>query len=154
VSVTDKRSAGVPPSEKEIYERTVCRGNRTSPVSRASDHVLRLTPYVALVTVCSMALEKRDGNLYYYRHVRDGLRVRKVYVGSGELALLAHEDDLIRRAAEKHKRKEEREEREKLEALASSVDELSDVAEILARASLVAGGYRRYQGHWRLKRSE
>ncbi len=119
-----------------------------------SDRVLRSTLCVALATVCSMALEKRDGNLYYYRHVRDGDRVRKIYVGSGELARTAHEQDLIKRAAEEHKRKEEREEREKLEALASSVDELSDVAEILARASLVAGGYRRYQGHWRLKRSD
>jgi hypothetical protein len=101
-----------------------------------------------------LALEKRDGNLYYYRHVRDGDRLRKIYVGSGEIALLAHEHDVIKRAAEEHKRNEEREEREKLEALASSVEELSDVAEIITRASLVAGGYRRYQGHWRLKRSD
>jgi hypothetical protein len=116
------------------------------------DRVLRSTPCVALVTVCSkLALEKRDGNLYYYRHVRDGDRVRKVYVGSGELALLAYEHDLIKRATEEHKRNEER---EKLEALVSSVEEFSDLAEIITRACLVAGGYRRYQGHWRLKRSE
>jgi hypothetical protein len=131
----------------------VCRGKRTSLVSGASDHVLRLTPCVALVTVCSkLALEKRDGNLYYYRHVRDADRVRKVYVGSGEIALLAHEHDLIKRAAEKHKRKEEREERERLEALVSFVEELSDLAEIITRACLVAGGYRRYQSHWRKRR--
>jgi hypothetical protein len=120
-----------------------------------SDRVLRSTPFVALVTVCSkLALEKRNGNLYYYRHVRDGDRVRKIYVGSGEIALLAHEHDLIKRAAEEHKWNEEREEREKFEALASSVEELRDVAEILTRAYLIASGYRRYQGHWRLKRSE
>ncbi len=101
-----------------------------------------------------MALETRDGNLYYYRHVRDGDRVRKVYVGSGELARIAYEQDLIKRAAEEHKRKEEREEREKLETLVSSVEELSEVAEIITRAYLIASGYRRYQGHWRLKRSE
>jgi hypothetical protein len=99
-----------------------------------------------------MALEKRDGNLYYYRHVRDGDRVRKVYVGSGELARIAYEQDLIKREAEEHKRKEEREEREKLEALVSSVEELSEVAEIITRAYLIAGGYRRYQGHWRKRR--
>jgi hypothetical protein len=101
-----------------------------------------------------MALEKRDGNLYYYRHVRDGDKVRKIYVGSGELALLAHEHDHIKRTIRKHRQQEEREEREKLEALVSSVEELSDLAEIITRACLVAGGYRRYQGHWRLKRSE
>jgi hypothetical protein len=120
-----------------------------------SDRVLRYPAFVALVTVCiKLALEKRDGNLYYYRHVRDGDRVRKVYVGSGELALLAHEHDLIKRAAEEHKRKEEREEREKLEVLVSSVEEFCEVTEIITRACLIAGGYRRYQGHWRLKRSE
>jgi hypothetical protein len=99
-----------------------------------------------------MALEKRDGNIYYYRHVRDGDRVCKIYVGSGELALLAHEHDLIKCAAEEHKRKEEREEREKLEALVSSVEEFCEVTEILTRAYLVAKGYRRYQGHWRKRR--
>ena len=31
-----------------------------------------------------MALEKRGGNLYYYRSIRDGDKVRKVYVGAGE----------------------------------------------------------------------
>jgi hypothetical protein len=120
-----------------------------------SDRVLRSTPCVALVTVCSkLALEKRDGNIYYYRHVRDGDRVRKVYVGSGELARVAYEQDLIKRTAEKHRRKEEREEWEELVGLASSVEELCDVTEILTRAHLIASGYRRYQGHWRLKRSE
>jgi hypothetical protein len=101
-----------------------------------------------------LALEKRDGRLYYYRHMRDGDRVRKIYVGSGELARIACEQDLIKRTIEEHKRKEEREEREKLEALASSVEELSDVVEIITRACLIASGYRRYQGHWRLKRSD
>ena len=99
-----------------------------------------------------MALEKRDGNLYYYRHVRDGLRVRKVYVGSGELARVAYKQDLIKRTAEKHRRNEEREEQERLEALASSVEEFCEVTEILTRAYLIASGYRRYQGHWRKRR--
>jgi hypothetical protein len=99
-----------------------------------------------------MALEKRNGNLYYYRHVRDGDRVRKVYVGSGELARIAYEQDLNKRTAAEHKRKEEREEREELEGLASSVEELCEVTEILTRAYLIASGYRRYQGHWRKRR--
>ncbi len=99
-----------------------------------------------------MALETRDGNLYYYRHVRDGDRVRKVYVGSGELARVVYEQDLTKRTAEKHRRKEEREEWEELEGLASSVEELCDVTEILTRAYLIASGYRRYQRHWRKRR--
>jgi len=133
----------------------VCRGKRTSLVSGASDHVLRLTPCVALVTVCSkLALEKRDGNLYYYRHLRDADRVRKIYVGSGELARIAYEQDLIKRTIEKYRQQEEREEWEELVGLASSVEKFCEVTEILTRAYLIASGYRRYQRHWRLKRSD
>jgi hypothetical protein len=99
-----------------------------------------------------MTLEKRDGNLYYYRSVRDGEKVRKVYMGSGELARIAHEREIRNRAAEERERQEELKEREKLEALASPVVGLCEVAEILVRAHLIAGGYRRYQGHWRLRR--
>ena len=101
-----------------------------------------------------MALEKRNGRLYYYRHVRDGDRVRKVYVGSGELARIAYEQDLVKRTIEKHRHQEEQEEWEELEGLTSSVEELCEVTEILTRAYLIASGYRRYHGHWRLKRSD
>jgi hypothetical protein len=99
-----------------------------------------------------MALENRGGNLYYYRSVRRGDEVRKVYMGSGELARTAHERDVVSRAAEEHRRQEERGELEKLEALAAPVLEVDEAAEVLARAALVAGGYRRHKGEWRLAR--
>jgi hypothetical protein len=99
-----------------------------------------------------LALEKRNGRLYYYRHVREGDRVRKVYVGSGELARIAYEQDLVERTIEKHRQQEEQEEWEELEGLASSVEELCEVTEILTRAHLIASGYRRYQRHWRKRR--
>ena len=43
-----------------------------------------------------MALEKRGGNLYYYRSIRCSDKVRRVYVGSGELARIAHEREMAR----------------------------------------------------------
>jgi hypothetical protein len=55
-----------------------------------------------------MALEKRNGNLYYYRSVRDGEPVRKVYVGSGELARIAHVRDVMCRAARHDERGDRR----------------------------------------------
>ena len=100
-----------------------------------------------------MALEKRDGNLYYYRSVRDGEKVRKVYWGSGELARIAHEREIMNRAAREHERREACKELERLEALAAPVLELCEAAEILAHAHLIASGYRRYQGHWRKRRA-
>ena len=37
-----------------------------------------------------MTLERRDGRLYYYRSVRDGEKVRKLYVGAGEVARICY----------------------------------------------------------------
>ena len=71
-----------------------------------------------------MALEKRDGNLYYYRSVRSGDEVRKVYVGSGEIARLAHEWDVMSRTEEKAERGRAQDEVERMEALGAPVREL------------------------------
>ena len=69
-----------------------------------------------------MSLEERNGKLYYYRSVRHGDTVRRVYVGSGELARIAHEGDVAEReaerAAEENARREAELERARLEALA------------------------------------
>jgi hypothetical protein len=101
-----------------------------------------------------MALEKRDGNLYYYRSMRDRKgRPRKVYLGTGELARIVSEQDAIRRAAEEAERKRQRAEVERLEALAAPVLEIDEAAEVLARASLIASGYHRHKGEWRHARN-
>ncbi len=99
-----------------------------------------------------MALEKRSGNLYYYRSIRRGGQVHKVYVGAGELARNAHERQLMNRAAEGHRRGAERAERERLEALVAPVAEISEAAEVLARAHLIAAGCHRHKGEWRRER--
>jgi hypothetical protein len=96
-----------------------------------------------------MALEKRGGNLYYYRSIRRDDKVRRVYVGSGELATIAHERDLMDRAVEEGRRQEERRELENLESLAAPVLEVGEAAEILTRAHLIASGCHRHKGEWR-----
>ena len=104
-----------------------------------------------------MSLEERNGKLYYYRSVRHGDTVRRVYVGSGELARIAHEGDVAEReaerAAEEHARREAELERERLEALAAPVEELSEAADILACAHLIAAGCHRHKGEWRRARN-
>jgi hypothetical protein len=94
-----------------------------------------------------VALERRAGNLYYYRSVRDGERVRKVYVGAGEVARISHESDVLVRAGQEA-------ERQRLEALSAPVLELSEASEVLARAHLIAAGCHRHKGEWRHARGE
>jgi hypothetical protein len=100
-----------------------------------------------------VTLERRDGNLYYYRSIRDGEKVRKVYVGAGKIARISHEGDILRRTGRKTQREKQRAELERLDALAAPVEELSEAAEILARAHLIASGCHTHKGEWRRARS-
>ena len=101
-----------------------------------------------------MTLERRNGRPYYYRSVRDGERVRKVYVGAGEIARISHEEDMLQRTTREAERKREKEELERLKALAAPVLEISEAAEILAHAHLIAAGYHRHKGEYRRARGE
>ena len=99
-----------------------------------------------------MALERRNGELYYYRSVREGERVRKVYLGAGDLARIARDEELMSRALKVAERERQREEVERLEVLAAPVAELCEISEILARAHLVTAGCHRHKGEWRRQR--
>lgn len=99
-----------------------------------------------------MAWEERGGGRYYYRtHWVNGRPVKE-YVGGGLAGRLASESDRIDRERRVARALEERREREKLEALAAPVLELSEAAEILARAHLIAAGFHRHKGEWRHER--
>ena len=81
-----------------------------------------------------------------------GDRVVREYIGGGLAGQLAAEGDRVERERREAEALREKQERQKLEDLASPVLELCEAAEILARAHLVAGGYRRVEGHWRRRR--
>jgi hypothetical protein len=99
-----------------------------------------------------VAWEERGGGRYYYRtHWVNGRPVKE-YVGGGLAGRLASESDHIDRERREARALEERREREKLEALAAPVLELSEAAEILARAHLIAAGFHRHKGEWRHER--
>jgi hypothetical protein len=100
-----------------------------------------------------VTLERRNGQLYYYRSVRDGEKVRKVYVGAGEFARICYETDILRRTSRRAQRERERAELEKLKSLVAPLEEVSDVADVLVIAHLVDGGYRKRKGEWRRARS-
>ena len=99
-----------------------------------------------------MALEHRAARPYYYRHVRDGEKIRKEYVGAGFVAELASEADRIERERDAAEKGRNERELELLEALIVPILELSQASEVLARAELVGGGYHRHKGEWRRMR--
>jgi len=68
------------------------------------------------------------------------------------LAEIVAEDDRAKRELAEAEREREKEELEKMEALAAPVLELSEAAEILAHAHLIAAGYHRHKGEYRRAR--
>jgi hypothetical protein len=100
-----------------------------------------------------VTLEHRNGRLYYYRSVRDGEKVRKLYVGAGEFARICSETDILRRNSRRAQRERERAELERLEGLVAPLEEVSEAAKVLLIAHLVAGGHRKHKGEWRRARS-
>ena len=97
-----------------------------------------------------MGWENRErGGPYYTRSRREGGRVVREFVGGGLAGRLASEADRIARERREVRALAEKREREKLEALAAPVLELSEAAEILAHAHLIAAGCHRHKGEWR-----
>jgi hypothetical protein len=102
-----------------------------------------------------VAWEERSGRRYYYRSVRRGGSVVKEYLGTGPVAEATAQLD-----EEDRRRREEaaeawKEEMRRMEEVEVPIEELCDAAETLARAALVAAGYRQHnRGEWRLRRGE
>jgi hypothetical protein len=117
--------------------------------------VLRLVRCPAFVTVSNVAWEERGGRRYYYRSVRRGGCVVKEYLGTGPVAEATAQLD-----EEDRRRREEaaeawKEEMRRMEEVEVPIEALCDAAETLARAALVAAGYRQHnRGEWRLKRGD
>ena len=106
--------------------------------------VLRFIRCPAFVTIRNVAWEERGGYRYYYRSVRRGARVVKEYVGTGPVAEATAQLDEENRRKRDEEAKAWEEERRRMEALEAPIEELCDAAETLARAALLAAGYRQH----------
>jgi hypothetical protein len=85
--------------------------------------------------------KRRSGHSYYYSARRVGRRVVKTYLGSGRLgATAAGLADRQRRADD---RAEWADQRREMDALDTPLSELNALADLMARAALLAAGYRR-----------
>lgn len=99
-----------------------------------------------------MALEKRNGNYYYYRKERDGNRVVSKYYGRGELAFLVAQMDEIEREEKEIKTLENLRFRQETEAIDQEIDLYeSKVKEITTETLISLGFYKTKSREWRLK---
>lgn len=95
-----------------------------------------------------------DKGRYYTRSRKVSGRVVREYVGTGEVADLAAEMDASKRADREAERKARHTEKAELDALDASVKELDELADLLARAALLAAGFRQHnRGAWRKRRA-
>jgi hypothetical protein len=90
---------------------------------------------------------------YYYRVRKVNGRVVREYVGAGRVAVLLAQLDALDREKLAIARAEQKAARARLDALATPFTELNEIADLLARAALLAAGYRQHKrGEWRKKR--
>ena len=101
-----------------------------------------------------MAWEERNGHRYYYQAERDeDGKVKKRYIGNGEIAeLVAHADE-TRRQSREARQAREREELERLQTADAALEEFCKAVDTITRAALVAAGYRNHKDEWRLRRN-
>jgi hypothetical protein len=94
-----------------------------------------------------------DCGRYYTRSRKVNGRVVREYVGSGEVARLVAQQDLIEREKREAERVARRRERDELQALDAPVEEMDQTAALFARVALiVAGFHQHHRGEWRKKR--
>ncbi|HKQ99930.1 MAG TPA: hypothetical protein VJT09_04615 [Pyrinomonadaceae bacterium] len=102
-----------------------------------------------------MAWETRArGGRYYYQKVREGGRVRSVYLGSGLHGQFSAMMDAEGRKEKEATRAASRREIKKQNQIDARIDEICALIEKLVTAASIASGYRQHKRQWRRKRNE
>jgi hypothetical protein len=90
---------------------------------------------------------------YYYRVRKVGGRVVREYVGTGRVAEVAAQLDALERARREREALATRQQKAELTALDAELNALTERADLLARAALLAAGFHRHKrGEWRKRR--
>ncbi len=90
---------------------------------------------------------------YYTRSRKVNGRVVREYVGGGEVGALAAQLDAIERERREWERESWRKEKEEMEAFDDSVAKVCRMADIIAKAAMIAAGFHRHRGEWRRRRA-
>ena len=100
-----------------------------------------------------MGWDRKNGRGYYSRSRKVNGRVVRTYVGAGAAGELAAAADALRRADRRAAMEARRAEQASWRAALAPLMELSRVADLMARAALLAAGYHRHsRSSWRKKR--
>ena len=100
-----------------------------------------------------MAWEARGGRRYYTRTRKVQGRFVRSYIGGGAAGELAAAADALRRADRRAAAEARRAEAASWQAALAPLRELCRVADVMARAALLAAGFHRHdRGQWRRRR--
>lgn len=104
-----------------------------------------------------MALEWRGNNLYYYEKERIGDKVRSVYAGNGETALLLNQMRLWKKKETEYEKESKKHESlreiEKENEIDSAVEAVCEMSRILTDAFFLTNGFHQHKRQWRKKRN-
>lgn len=102
-----------------------------------------------------MALEKRNGNYYYYKKEREGKRVVSKYYGKGELASLVAQMDIFERQGKEFEVEKQKKNLRKLEQIDRDLSELEQNIKILVESFLIDKGfYKTSSREWRYRKQK
>lgn len=96
----------------------------------------------------------RNGKSYYYRNERRDGKVVSVYRGTGAAGNLAERADLAASARLAKARLELEAEQAVIQEMERVADQFEFVVRTLTQVCLLAAGYRKHKGQWRLKRDK
>lgn len=94
-----------------------------------------------------------SGTGYYYRSVRKNGKPSKVYLGRGPAAREAATQVAQAQQTRQADRAAVAAELSRLAPAIAAMDELCTLAQLLTRATLLAGGFHEHRGQWRRRRS-
>ena len=89
---------------------------------------------------------------YYTRSRKVNGRVVREYIGGGECGELAAQLDAIKREQREHERRMWHDEKEEIEAFDGQIAKCCEMADVIARAAMVAAGFHCHRGEWRRRR--
>jgi hypothetical protein len=100
-----------------------------------------------------MGWKQINGRSYYYRSVREGSRVRSEYFGTGEVASLVSQIDMINRYDRETERRAWKGEKGQADAEDRELSDWFDGIAAVADAAMIAAGFHKHhRGEWRRRR--